>query len=46
MSTVIVEALRTAVDRRDGSLKYVHPTAAAACVPAEVVRRAELEPAS
>ena len=44
MSAVIVEAVRTAIGRRDGSLKHVHPTELAARVLTEVVSRAGLEP--
>ena len=42
---VIVEAVRTPIGRRDGSLRDVRPDELAAHVLKEVVRRAEIDPA-
>ena len=42
---VIVEAVRTPIGRRDGSLKDVRPDELASHVLREVVRRADLDPA-
>lgn len=44
MAAVIVEAVRTAIGKRNGTLKEVHPTELAAAVLNEVVRRAGIEP--
>ena len=43
---VIVEAVRTPIGRRDGSLRDVRPDELAAHVLKELVRRAEVDPAS
>ena len=44
MSAVVIEAVRTAIGKRDGGLKQVHPTELAAHVLTELVGRAQIEP--